>query len=94
MSHIFCTHACARREYVEETIIPKVFNSVKNEVLGDVIQQSIIGSMQTDGWRKKAAAQGTPLINVNLTNPVGGVVFFELIQICLYIAHLLHSHPF
>jgi hypothetical protein len=92
MSYNCCAHACAGRKNVTETIIPKIYNSVKNEVLGNVIQQSIIGSMQTDGWRKKAAVQGTPLINVNLTKPDGGAVFVKVNQICQDIAQLLHSH--
>jgi hypothetical protein len=92
MSYNCCADACAGRKNVTEMIIPKIYNSVKNEVLGDVIQQSIIGSMQRHGWRKKAAAQATPLINVNLTKPDGGAVFGKVHQICQDIAQLLHSH--
>jgi hypothetical protein len=91
ISYNCCTHACAGRKNATETIIPKIYNSGKNEVLGNVIQQSIIGSTQTDGWRKMAAAQGTPLINVNLTKPDGGAVFVKVNQICQDIAQLLHS---
>jgi hypothetical protein len=32
----------------------------------------------TDGWRKRAAAQGTPLVNVVVLKPNGGALFLRI----------------
>jgi hypothetical protein len=37
----------------------------------------------TDGWKKKTAEQGTPLINVCLLNPEGGSIFHKVC--CLFL---------
>jgi len=33
----------------------------------------------SDGWKRKAAAQGTPLINVLLLKPDGGFIFLKVL---------------
>jgi hypothetical protein len=45
-------------------------------------QGSMLGCLATDGWKKKAAEQGVPLINVNLLYPNGGSAF---IKVCVYL---------
>jgi hypothetical protein len=37
-----------------------------------------IGALATDGWKRKAAEQGVPLINVNLLLPDGGSAFIKV----------------
>jgi hypothetical protein len=35
--------------------------------------------LTTDGWRRRAAVQGVPLINVMALLPTGGSVFFKVV---------------
>jgi hypothetical protein len=38
----------------------------------------VLGGMATDGWKKKACAQGTPLISANVLLPNGGSYFHKV----------------
>jgi hypothetical protein len=37
-----------------------------------------LGTILTDGWRKKALEQGTPLINFVVAYPTGGSAFYKV----------------
>jgi hypothetical protein len=39
-----------------------------------------MGALSAEWWRKKAAAQGTPMINVMINSPDGGSVFLKVSQ--------------
>jgi hypothetical protein len=60
--------------------IPTIYNTMKEELLGELEKNDIMGALSADGWRKKAAAQGTPMINVMINPPDGGSVFLKVSQ--------------
>lgn len=58
-----------------------------------------IGALATDGWRKKTAEQGVPLINSELLLPNGGSIF-QTVRVshrpcrACHAAHMPCSRPF
>lgn len=38
-----------------------------------------VGALSSDGWKRKAAGQATPLVNFNLLSPNGGSMFLEIL---------------
>jgi hypothetical protein len=61
-----------------DSYIPAIYEKVKREVMADVEQRELMGAMAGDGWSKKAAAQGTPIINVVLNPPDARSVFIKV----------------
>jgi hypothetical protein len=62
--------------------VPKIYKDIKNELFAQLAEKPIIGALVTDGWRKKAAQQGVPLINAMVTPPDGGALFWKVRVIC------------
>ena len=64
-----------------DKLIPELYEEVKKQKMehtnfdGD----SVIGALSSDGWKKKAAGQGTPLINFNFLLPNGGSFFYKIV---------------
>jgi hypothetical protein len=72
---IVCTTG---RKAVMETYIPRIYNTIKDHLIGDLADKDIIGCIATDGWKKKAAEQGTPLINFMVHGVDGGSFFWKV----------------
>jgi roadblock/LC7 domain-containing protein len=68
----------AGRKTTMDTHIPKIYAELKEEIMAGVKDSDNMGAMAADGWKKKAAAQGTPLINVMLNPPAGGAIFLKV----------------
>jgi hypothetical protein len=58
--------------------VPKIYKDIKNELFAQLADKPIIGALITDGWRKKAAQQGVPLINAMVAPPDGGAFFWKV----------------
>jgi hypothetical protein len=60
--------------------IPKLYEQVKSSCKERVdFDKEFIGAMATDGWKKGACGQGTPLINCSLLLPEGGSYFVKVV---------------
>jgi hypothetical protein len=51
---------------------------VKQQVMSKIPAGGLI-ALSTDGWKKKAAEQGVPLIKVNIFLPGGGSIFHKVV---------------
>lgn len=71
----------AARYAMCNTHIPNLYSELRadKQQLINWDGDGIIGAMSSDGWKKKAAAQGTPLINLSLLLPDGGSIFWEVV---------------
>jgi hypothetical protein len=59
-----------------ETHIPAIYEKIKKELLDSIADSAV--ALATDGWKKKAAGQGVPLINVMVHPPDGGSFFYKV----------------
>lgn len=80
-----CCHNClAGRKELCTKRIPQLYEKVKAEKMALIKNANsdgkdpIIGGLATDGWKKKACAQGTPLISANVLLPDGGSYFHKV----------------
>jgi hypothetical protein len=72
-------HASCRKQLCDK-YNNDLYAEVKKGVDGRVnAGGDLIGTLVTDGWRKKAAHQGVPLINVNLLYPEAGSDFINIV---------------
>ena len=80
-----CCNCCtAGRKEMCNKIIPNLYTEIKEEKEALIKQDNpddkdaSKGAIATDGWKKKACAQGTPLISANVLLPNGGSDFYKV----------------
>jgi hypothetical protein len=85
----------AGRTELCRTTIPELYRNVRDkqeqelQEFSNASNDPFIGALATDGWKKKACSQGTPLISCNITKPNGGAYFRKVCNA----RHMLHSTP-
>lgn len=73
-----------KRTHLSTVMLDSEYDAVRitvEEKLQVASQVCSLVALATDGWRKKAAAQGTPLINAMLLLPGGGSVFCKVVDV-------------
>jgi hypothetical protein len=78
-------HCCnAGRKELCTKRIPELYKEVQQEKMALLKEYStdsedpVVGGLATDGWKKKACAQGTPLISANVLLANGGSYFHKV----------------
>jgi hypothetical protein len=66
------------RTQLSTTMLDNTYKEVKQQVMSKIPAGGLI-ALSTDGWKKKAAEQGVPLINVNILLPGGGSIFHKVV---------------
>jgi hypothetical protein len=75
-------HACAAgRTSLCNTHIPALYDAIREELMAQLkpTATGVLCGLSTDGWRKKTAEQGVPLVNVNVLLPEGGSFFYRVL---------------
>ena len=65
------------RTALVNTLLEEEYDRVQKRVSEQVEGQKYVG-ISSDGWRKKYAEQGTPLIHFMINLPAGGTVFHRV----------------
>jgi hypothetical protein len=66
------------RTQLSTTMLDNTYKEVKQQMMSKIPAGGHIAP-STDGWKKKAAEQGVPLINVNILLPGGGSIFHKVV---------------
>jgi len=70
------------KKNLTSTILDRVHDKVKQQV-GKQLAELVTSTgfqIASDGWKKKAALQGAPLMNVMLLKPSGGSLFIRTVD--------------
>lgn len=67
------------RKQLSNALLDEAYEQVKAEVLTPQTTKGLF-AISSDGWRKNAASQGSPLININLLSPGGGASFVRVVR--------------